>query len=352
MVGAYNRVRGEQWWKLQRSAVVSGRRICVLGDGGWGTALGILLFENGHDVRIWSKFPEYAAEVAASRENVKFLPGIAIAKGIVVTGDAGEALRGVELAVAAIPTQYMRATLEEVSGAGRVGKVVSVAKGLEGGTLRRGSEIAAEVLKAGAVAVLAGPSHAEEVARGLPASVVCASEEMGFAREVQGIFSNQRFRVYASGDALGVELCGAVKNIIAIAAGISDALGFGDNAKSALLTRGVVEIVRLGTALGARSETFYGLAGVGDLITTSISPYGRNRKVGYEIGGGRKLGEILSGMEQVAEGVATTKAVLELAERKGVEMPITAEVYKILFEEKDPRQAVVDLMERRLKDEF
>ena len=227
-----------------------------------------------------------------------------------------------------------------------------MAKGLERGTLCRPSKIVQEVLEPEDVAVLAGPSHAEEVARGLPASVVAASENLEFAREVQEIFSSRRFRVYASGDPLGVELCGAVKNIIAIAAGISDAIGFGDNAKSALLTRGVVEIVRLGTALGAGADTFYGLAGIGDLITTSISPYGRNRRVGLEVGKGRRLADFLAETQQVAEGVTTTKAVLDLAADCGVEMPITAEVYKILFEDKDPRQAVVDLMMRNLKDEF
>jgi glycerol-3-phosphate dehydrogenase (NAD(P)+) len=331
---------------------MSPRRIAVLGDGGWGTALSLLLFENGHEVRLWSAFPEYAAEMAASRENRKFLAGVAIPKEIVITAGALEALDGADLAVAAIPTQYMRETLSVIAAEAGVTCVVSVAKGVERETLERPSEIVRDVLKPAEVAVLAGPSHAEEVAQGLPATVVAASENLEFAREVQEVFSSHRFRVYSNDDPLGVELCGAVKNIIAIAAGISDAIGFGDNAKSALLTRGMVEIVRLGTALGARPETFYGLAGIGDLITTSISPYGRNRRVGMEIGKGRKLSEILSGMQQVAEGVPTTKAVLDLAAKHKIEMPITAEVYQILFEDKDPRQAVVDLMMRSLKDEF
>ncbi len=327
-------------------------RVAVIGDGGWGTALALLLFENGHDVRLWSKFPEYASEMAASRVNRKFLPGIALPEDLFVTADAAKALCGATLAVVAVPTQYIRATLSEIRGAGLPGRVVSVAKGLERGSLARPSEIVREAVAPAQVAVLAGPSHAEEVARALPATVVCASRDLDFAREIQEVFSNQHFRVYANGDPLGVELCGAVKNVIAIAAGISDALGFGDNAKSALLTRGLVEIVRLGERVGAQAETFYGLAGLGDLITTSISPYGRNRRVGMEIGGGRTLGEVLAGMEQVAEGVTTTKAVLDLAVTLSVEMPITAEVHAILFEDKDPRQAVVDLMMRSLKDEF
>ena len=326
--------------------------VAVLGDGGWGTALALLLAENGNDVRLWSKFASYAAEVAATRENRKFLPGIAIPKTVLVTSDAGRALSGATIAVVAIPTQYIRPALDEIKGEGRVEQAISVAKGLEHGTLARPSEVIREVLAPKRIAVLAGPSHAEEVARGLPATVVCASRDLDYARRIQEVFSNAHFRVYANSDPLGVELCGAVKNVIAIAAGISDALGFGDNAKSALLTRGLVEIVRLGERVGAQAETFYGLAGLGDLITTSISPYGRNRRVGMEIGSGKTLEEILSGMEQVAEGVATTKAVLDLAETLSVEMPITREVYRILFEGKSPRKAVVDLMMRSLKDEF
>ena len=235
-----------------------------------------------------------------------------------------------------MPTQYIRSTLSGIRHAGRFDRVVSVAKGLEKGSLARPSEVIREVKAPKQLAVLAGPSHAEEVSRGLPASVVCASRDLDYARAIQEVFSNKRFRVYANSDPLGVELCGAVKNVVAIAAGISDALGFGDNAKSALLTRGLVEIVRLGERVGAQAETFYGLAGLGDLITTCISPYGRNRRVGMEIGSGKKLSEVLAGMEQVAEGVTTTKAVLDLAGTLSVEMPITAEVYHILFEDKDP----------------
>ena len=326
--------------------VVSG-----IGDGGWGTALALLLLENGHDVRLWSKFPKYAEEVARTRENRKFLPGVRIPAEVRVTGDAREALKGATLAVVAVPTQYVRGTLEGIKGEFKARRVVSVVKGLENSTLARPSEIIGQVVHPLKLAVLAGPSHCEEVAKGLPASVVAASGDLEFAREVRGIFSNGRFRAYANGDPLGVELCGAVKNIVAIAAGISDALGFGDNAKSALLTRGLVEIVRLGERVGAQGETFYGLAGLGDLITTAISPYGRNRRVGMEIGKGRKVEEILSGMEQVAEGVATTRSVVDLAKRLEVEMPITQEVYNILFEGKEPRKAVVDLMMRSLKDE-
>jgi len=326
--------------------------VTIIGDGGWGTTLALMLFENGHEVRLWSKFPDYAAKLASTRENTKFLPGIAVPTEILVTADAARALAGAALAVVAVPTQFIRATLEAIKPQFAASRIVSVAKGLEVGSLARPSEVIREVLSPTKLAVLAGPSHAEEVARGLPASVVCASRDLDFAREMQTVFSSHRFRVYANSDPLGVELCGAVKNVVAIAAGISDALGFGDNAKSALLTRGLVEIVRLGERMGAQSETFYGLAGLGDLVTTSISPYGRNRRVGMEIGAGKTLKQVLAGMEQVAEGVATTRAVWNLARRLDVEMPITLQVYKILFEDKDPRQAVIDLMMRSLKDEF
>ncbi len=327
-------------------------KTAVLGDGGWGTALALLLFENGHDVALWSAFSDYAAEMAVSRENRRFLPGRPIPREVLITSDAAEALEGAWLAVVAIPTEYMRETTKRISqSGGTVDRAVSVAKGLERETLARPSEIIEEVFSPLSTAVLAGPSHAEEVAAGLPASLVAASDDVDFAREVQEVFSNHRFRVYANDDPLGVELCGAVKNIIAIAAGISDAVGFGDNAKSALLTRGLVEIVRLGSILGAKPETFYGLAGIGDLITTSVSPHGRNRRVGMEIGAGHSLSEVLEGMSQVAEGVPTTRAVLDLAARNGVEMPITAEVAAILFEDKEPREALADLMMRSLKDE-
>lgn len=331
---------------------MSDDKIAIIGDGGWGTALALLLFENGHDVRIWSKFPDYAAEMARTRENSRFLPGFAIPNEIVITADPEEALSGTTLSVVAVPTQYIRSWLGDLGSAVSLDRVVTVAKGLEKGTLARPSEVIREAVSPRKTAVLAGPSHAEEVARELPASVVCASRDLEFAREVQEVFSSPRFRVYANSDPLGVELCGAVKNVVAIAAGISDAIGFGDNAKSALLTRGLVEIVRLGERVGAQAETFYGLAGLGDLITTSISPYGRNRRVGMEIGSGGKLADVLAGMGgKVAEGVTTAKAVLDLAKTLSVEMPITAEVYNILFEDKDPRQAVVDLMMRSLKDE-
>jgi glycerol-3-phosphate dehydrogenase (NAD(P)+) len=230
--------------------------------------------------------------------------------------------------------------------------VVSIAKGIETETLMRASEVIADCLKAQKIAVLSGPSHAEEVARNLPTTVVASARDMSLARDVQQTFLTQRFRVYTNPDMLGVELGAALKNIIAIAAGILDGLGLGDNAKSALITRGLAEITRLGVAMGADARTFAGLTGLGDLITTCISPHGRNRAVGIAIGRGNRLKEILASMEMVAEGIMTTKSACALAKRHNVEMPITAEVYKVLFEDKDPRQALADLMMRQPKPEL
>jgi glycerol-3-phosphate dehydrogenase (NAD(P)+) len=228
---------------------------------------------------------------------------------------------------------------------------LSVVKGIEVGTFARPSEIILQTLGARSVAVLSGPSHAEELAQGLPASVVVSGADRALNAQVRDVLSNEVFRVYTSTDALGVELAGALKNILGIAAGISDGLGFGDNAKAALLTRGLVEIARLGDQMGARLETFYGLAGVGDVVTTCYSPYGRNHSVGERIGRGETVAGVLAGMVNVAEGVATTRSVHTLALERGVEMPITAEVYKVLFEGKHPRAAVVDLMNRMPRDE-
>jgi glycerol-3-phosphate dehydrogenase (NAD(P)+) len=229
--------------------------------------------------------------------------------------------------------------------------VLSLAKGLERGTFLRPSEIVREVLGIHHLAVLSGPSHAEEVSRGLPTSVVAASQDLELARWVQQCFGTDRFRVYTSLDVLGVELAGALKNVIGIAAGVSDGLGFGDNAKSALMTRGLVEMARFGVALGAEHQTFFGLAGLGDLVTTCVSRHGRNRMVGERLGKGEKLADILASMSMVAEGVYTTTSVHERSVRMGVEMPITTEVYRVLYEDKSPGDAVTDLMQRLPKFE-
>ena len=322
--------------------------IAILGSGAMATACSVLLSENaGQRVRMWVRNPEHARDMAAQRENRRLLPGINIPPNVVISADADEAVADAELLVAAIPTKYLRATLEGIaSSLGDNQPVVSVIKGLETETFLRPSEIITDVLGSRAVAALCGPSHAEEISRRLPASVVAASGDIALAKRVQEIFSTERFRVYTNPDIIGVELAGALKNIMAIAAGICDGLGFGDNAKSALLTRGLVEMTRFGVGLGAEALTFAGLAGMGDLITTCFSPYSRNRMVGERLGRGESLSEILDSMEAVAEGVTTAESVHGLAERQGIEMPITAEVYAVLFEDKPPAEATASLMLR------
>ncbi|MGH7200666.1 MAG: NAD(P)H-dependent glycerol-3-phosphate dehydrogenase [Planctomycetaceae bacterium] len=323
-------------------------QITILGGGAMATACSVLLAEHaGQRVAIWGRNADHVREMAEHRENRRLLPGVPIPEDVLITSNVDEALEGGEFLVAAIPTKFLRGALETLAphlDADR--PVISVIKGIENETFFRPSEIIADVLGSRAVVALGGPSHAEEIARRLPASVVAASGDVQLARQVQDMFSTDRFRVYTNLDIVGVELAGALKNVIAIAAGICDGMGFGDNAKSALLTRGLVEITRFGIALGAEVSTFAGLAGIGDLITTCISPYGRNRRVGERLGRGETLDAILASMDAVAEGVTTTKSVYEMAEERGIEMPITAEVYRVLFEDRSPADATDALMLR------
>jgi glycerol-3-phosphate dehydrogenase (NAD(P)+) len=328
-------------------------KIAILGDGAWGTALAVMLDQKPeHLVALWSARPENARILRERRENVRLLPGILIPERIELTDNIEHAVDGAALWVSAIPTVYLRETVRKVAPAVRGDPpVLSLSKGLEMETFRRPSEILEEVLGVERVAVLSGPSHAEETSRGLPTSVVVASSDLELARWIQQRFNTDRFRVYTNLDVLGVELGGALKNVIGIAAGIGDGLGLGDNAKSALLTRGMVEMTRFGVALGAEPQTFYGLAGLGDLITTCISKHGRNHLVGERLGQGERLRDILASMPKVAEGVYTTKSVHERATRMGIDMPITTEVYHVLYEDKDPRDAVTDLMLREPRHE-
>jgi glycerol-3-phosphate dehydrogenase (NAD(P)+) len=323
----------------------------VLGSGGWGTAIAILLAQDpGHRVRLWSAHPDNAAKLRESRENTRLLPGVRIPDSVQITGDPDEAVVTADCWVTAIPTTHLRATLTRfVAARTRDVPVVSLTKGLEITTFQRPSEIVQELFKTENVAVLSGPSHAEEVARGLPTSVVVAAEG-GLAAWVQQRFGTDRFRVYTNGDLVGVELAGALKNVIGIAAGVCDGLGFGDNAKAALLTRGLVEMTRFGVACGAEPATFQGLAGMGDLITTCFSPHGRNRRVGYRLGKGEPLADVLAG-PQIAEGVFTSRSVHERTARSGIEAPIMTAVYQLLHEGKAPRAAVQDLMTRSQKHE-
>lgn len=326
-------------------------RIAVIGGGGWGTALASVCASRGHDTTLWCREAEVADGIARLRENSFFLPGIKLPERLRATCEAAEALGGAEMAICAVPTQHIRATFSAMAAIWpRDAAVVSAAKGIEIDTGMRPSEVFRDILGVRA-AVLSGPSHAAEVARGLPASVVVASPDESACSLVQRALMNERLRIYRNGDIAGVELGGALKNIIALAAGICDGLGLGDNSKAALITRGLSEISRLGIAMGARSETFAGLSGLGDLVTTCYSPLGRNLAVGRRIGRGERLDDILASMAMVAEGVPTTRAAVQLAVRLGVELPITFEVHKVLFEGRAPMDAVLSLMTRAPKAE-
>lgn len=328
-------------------------RVAVLGAGGMGTALAFLLARAVRSVALWCRDPDRAEEVRATRRNARHLPGVALPGSVGVTADAAEALEGADLIVAAIPSAFLRATLAPLAAAVAAGTpVLSVVKGIEFATFALPSQVLTDCLGPRPVAVLSGPSHAEEIVRDLPASVVVAGADDALNRHIQEALNRGRFRVYTNPDRLGVELAGALKNVLGIAAGICDGLGFGDNAKAALLTRGLVEIRRFGVELGAEPSTFYGLAGVGDVITTCFSPFGRNRALGMRIGQGATLAEVQATTTSVAEGVYTARSVHALAARRGVDMPITAEVHAILFEGKPPLAALSDLMLRPPKDEL
>jgi glycerol-3-phosphate dehydrogenase (NAD(P)+) len=324
------------------------KKIVILGDGAWGTALALVLERGGHGIALWSKFADYAAQMRERRENAKFLPGVTLPAAIeIVTGPAPAG----DVYVAAVPTQFIRPTFTELRASlPKKAVIACVAKGLEQSTGKRPSEILRSVMGSARIVALCGPSHAPEVARGLPASIVAAGEVRA-AKLVQSLFNGTSVRVYTSGDMLGVELGAALKNVIALGAGLSDGLGLGYNAKAALLTRGIVEMARLGVAMGAKRQTFFGLSGIGDLITTTTFPSGRNLSVGRALGEGKKLEEILGGMHSVVEGVWTTKAALALARRHKVDMPITEELHKILHEGKSAKDALRDLMRRDQKSE-
>ena len=329
------------------------RRIAVLGTGGWGTALALVLHSKGHNVTLWGSTPDYVEFLKKHRENKKYLKGIQLPPDLQITSDLEAAQKETDIIVVAIPTPYLRKTIQPLKECYVPGTpIVSVIKGIENETLMRGSEILKDVLNEPPVALLLGPSHAEEVARKLPTTVVVTSDDIKLATEIQEVFITEHFRVYTNSDVIGVEIGTSVKNVIAIAAGICDGLGFGDNSKAALITRGLAESMRLGVAMGGQRETFSGLAGIGDLITTCVSPYGRNRHVGELIAKGKKLSQVLEEMEQVAEGILTTKSVCKLAKKHNVEMPITNEIYNVLFEDKDPMIAVKELMLREPKSEI
>lgn len=330
-------------------------RVGVLGAGSWGTALAVLLQTNGHDVSLWEFDQEAALRLTESRENADFLPGVSIPEEIDITSELAKAVAEKEVILMVVPSHVMRSVAEQLASLPLENAiVVSCSKGIENETLLRMSEVlnaAIPSLSAGSIVALSGPSHAEEVGKGIPTVVVAASENQDSALRVQEILMSPVFRVYTNEDLVGVELGGALKNVIAIAAGISDGVGFGDNTKAALLDRGIVEITRLGTAMGANPMTFAGLSGMGDLIVTCTSRHSRNRYVGEQIGKGKTLRDVLDGMVMVAEGVRTTQSAFDLSKQFDVSMPITEEVYRILFEEKNPKKAVYDLMTRDAKAE-
>jgi glycerol-3-phosphate dehydrogenase (NAD(P)+) len=329
------------------------KRITFLGSGSMSTACAQLLAaQPGVEVRLWGRDPQHVAAMATTRENARLLPGIRIPDAIEITADAASACSGADCYVVGIPTQYLRDGLSRLKPHLAPGvPVVSLVKGIENASLLRPSQIIEAELPGRQVVALSGPSHAEEVARRMPASVVVAGHEPALLKQVQQLFSTDRFRVYTNSDLIGVELGGALKNVIAIAAGICDGLGFGDNAKSALVTRGIVEITRFGVHCGAQEKTFHGLAGLGDLMTTCFSPHGRNRGVGMRLGQGESLPQILASMAAVAEGVNTSRSVCDLSRKLGIDMPITNVVFRVLFEGLSPREATDALMRRPVRDE-
>lgn len=323
--------------------------VAVLGDGGWGTTLAIHLHRRGHRVRLWGAFADYVRVLRQRRENPKFLPGVAIPLRLAITADLAHAVEPAETVILAVPSQHLRSVASRLKPLAGARLIVSVAKGIEIGSLTRMSEVIREELGPVPLAALSGPNIAAEIARGHPASSVAASADASLALRAQRLLASERFRVYTSTDLIGVELGGALKNPLAIAAGISDGLGFGANAKAALITRGVVEMARLGRALGARPETFWGLSGLGDLVTTCLA--GRNHWLGAQIGAGRTLRTVLGQTPMVIEGVETCRAAVALGRRVGVELPIIEQVAAVLFRRKRPGSALRDLMRRDPKAE-
>ncbi len=329
-------------------------KIAIIGAGGWGTALAGLLDENGHKVTIYEYFKAYASRLEKERENKIFLPGVKLKKTIKITNSMPEAVKDSKIIILAVPSKFAAVFIEKLKElklpAGTV--ILSVIKGLDTRTLERISVKIEKCLgKKVKLAVLSGPSHAEEVGKRMPTAVIIASKNIKTAKYLQRVFSCGHFRVYTSKDVTGVELGGALKNVIAISKGILDGMGLGDNTKAALLTRGMAEMKRLAVRLGAKPETLNGLAGFGDLIVTSMSSHSRNRSVGERIGRGEKLSAIIASMDMVAEGVTTVAAVYKLAKKKKVKMPIVEETYGILMKNKDPKSAIYELMTRKLKNE-
>ena len=327
-------------------------KISVLGAGSWGTALALLLHNNGHDVTLWSALKDEVDMLREKREHTSKLPGVKLPVEMEITTDLEGCLKDPEVAVLAVPSPFTRSTSKQMAPFVRDGQIiVNVAKGVEEKTLMTLSEIIEQEVPNADVCVLSGPSHAEEVGKGLPTTCVVSARTRKTAEYLQGIFMSPVFRVYTTPDMLGVELGGSLKNVIALAAGTADGLGYGDNTKAALITRGMAEIARLGIKMGAKAETFYGLSGIGDLIVTCASVHSRNRKAGYLMGQGYTMEQAMAEVKMVVEGVYSAKAAKGLAKKYDVEMPIITEVNKVLFEGKAASEAVNDLMLRDKKVE-
>lgn len=321
--------------------------ISVIGAGSMGTAVSILLADNGHDVKMWSVLKEEVDMINTYREQKEKLPGAIVPKNVICTGDLEEAISFSDILVMVIPSQVVRENIKEIAAITKKQKTITCfSKGLEKGTGYRMSEVIKQEMPDATVVAMSGPCHAEELSKGIPTAYVAASESRVSAELIQDVFMSQRFRVYTNPDIIGVELGGAVKNVIALCSGMADGLGFGDNTKAALMTRGLAEMKRLGCAIGAKGQTFSGLSGIGDLIVTCTSMHSRNRRAGILIGQGLSVEKALEEVKMVVEGVYTTEPVHKLATELGVSMPITNEAYEILFNKKDASKAVFDLMTR------
>ena len=330
-------------------------KACVIGGGSWGSAVALHLGRKNIDTRLWIREKDIYEDIVRFRENKTFLPGAIYPSSVSFFHEMAGALLSTEIVFIAVPSKFCRDIYKKIQPhISSQHIIVSLTKGIEDGTLKRMSEVMTEIFSphcTAQIAVLSGPSFAKEVAVAHPTAVVVASEDNAVAKEIQNLVSGSYLRAYTSEDVLGVEIAGALKNVVAIAAGISDGLQFGDNSRAALITRGLAEITRLGITLGAKKETFAGLAGVGDLVLTCTGQLSRNHYVGYEIGQGKRMEEVESHMKMVAEGITTTLSGHQLAQRENVEMPIHEQAYLVLYQNKDPRTALQDLMARRLKDE-
>ena len=328
-------------------------KIGIIGAGSWGIALAVLLHNNGHTITVWSALPQEIEQLKACHEHKEKLPGVKLAEDILFTTDLSNAVKEMDILVLAVPSSFTRETAHRMAGFVENGQIiVNVAKGIEEATLMTLSQVIEDEIPQADVAVLSGPSHAEEVGKGIPTTIVVGASSRATAEKIQNIFMSDVFRVYTSPDVLGIELGAALKNVVALAAGIADGLGYGDNTKAALITRGMAEISRLGMAMGGKFETFSGLSGIGDLIVTCASMHSRNRRAGILIGQGKTMEEAMAEVKMVVEGVFSTKAAMALAEKYHVELPIIEQVHEVLFCGKAAADAVKDLMIRDKKIEI